>query len=118
VGCGFGTKILLAEAMFGLNAWGIDIVPAFVAASQQAGAQATVCDAFEYTGYGDFGIVFVNRPSTLQDELEKLVCERMSSQSVLMAANWRHDPAEFGFRAVDIEWTGNEGPKCGVWRKP
>lgn len=115
VGCGPGTKIQLAQALFSLDGYGIDIVPAFVAEAQQSGVKAGLIDAFLFNSYDAFDILFVNRPSTLQDDMEKIVCEAMASECVLIAANWRHDPAEFGLEPVAVEY---ERPVCGVWRKP
>ena len=115
VGCGPGTKARLAQELFGLEVYGIDIVPAFVAEARSMGLTADVMDAFREPAYSEFDIVFVNRPSALQDELEQLICERVGHGCVLMAANWRHDPEEFGLQAVVREY---ERPVCGVWRKP
>lgn len=115
VGCGIGTKVRLAEAMFGVRGFGIDIVPSFVAEARQSGVSSAVIDAFDFSEYGQFDIIFANRPSTLQDDLEKLICGSMSRGAVLMAANWRHDPAEFGLEGVALEYGR---PVCGVWRRP
>lgn len=114
VGCGPGTKVRLAEALFGMKGYGIDIVPAFVAEAQGVGVSAILYDAFYYADYGKYDILWVNRPSTLQDDLEKIICEGMRGDAVLMAGNWRHDPAEFGLEMVAQEY---ERPVCGVWRK-
>lgn len=131
VGCGPGTKIRLAQEMFGLRGFGIDIVPRFVAEAQAHGVNAAVADAFEFggdlpdleggakvvgqNGYADYQIVMVNRPSSLQDELEGLVMERMASDSVLMAINWRNDPGKQGWIMQAQEYGE---PVCGVWIKP
>lgn len=127
VGCGPGTKIRLAEAMFGLRGFGIDIVPRFVAEAQAHGVKAWVADAFEFgaeeggakiagqTAYSDFQIVMVNRPSSLQDELESLVMDRMASDAVLIAINWRNDPGKQGWIMQAQEYGE---PVCGVWIKP
>lgn len=115
-GCGTGTKALLAQKLFGLESYGIDIVPAFIAEARASGLRADVIDAFDFgSSYSTFGIVFANRPSTLQDELEPLITEAMAPGAVLMAANWRHSPAEYGFEIVTMEI---ERPVHGVFRKP
>jgi len=124
VGCGPGTKIRLAEAMFGVKGFGIDIVPRFVAEAQAHKVHAAVQDAFEFPeggggggtrGYADFQVVYVNRPSALQDELEHLVMDRMASDTVLIAVNWRHSPGKAGWIPVAEEFGE---PVCGVWIKP
>lgn len=126
VGCGPGTKCRLAEALFGLQVCGIDIVPRFVGEAQAHGVNAVVADAFEFCkpspdvqhfgGLERFDIVLVNRPSGLQDELEPLIMESMASDTVLIAVNWRHDPArEYGWHPHYQEYGE---PICGVFIKP
>jgi SAM-dependent methyltransferase len=126
VGCGPGTKVRLAQAMFGLNAYGIDIVPRFISEAQAHGATCLLRDAFEFPargepmvtgawGYADFQIVYVNRPSALQDELEHLVMERMAPDSVLIGVNWHNNPEKDGWLPVFLEYGT---PVCGVWIKP
>ena len=131
VGCGPGTKIRLAQSMFGVQGFGIDIVPRFIAEAQAHNVRAWVVDAFEFPvggheqvlpgtlpttlGYADFEIVLVNRPSALQDELEHLVMERMASDAVLIAVNWRTDPGKEGW-VMQYQEFGE--PVMGVWIKP
>lgn len=115
VGCGPGTKIRLAEAMFGVKTYGIDIVPRFIAEAQAHKVRATVADAFDFGQYENFQIVMVNRPSGLQDELESLIMEKMASDAVLIAINWRNNPAKDGWITVSEEFGE---PVCGVYVKP
>jgi SAM-dependent methyltransferase len=129
VGCGPGTKVRLASALFGVDGYGIDIVPRFVAEAQAHGVQAWLQDAFEFPegdprniqagalmpGYADFQIVYVNRPSALQDDLENLVMERMAPDAVLIAVNWRNNPGKAGWIPVSEEFGE---PVRGVWVKP
>jgi SAM-dependent methyltransferase len=128
VGCGPGTKLRLAHAMFGLNCFGIDIVQRFVDETQIHGIRAANIDAFDFPagplstgsdrarpfGYADFDIVYVNRPSGLQDELEHLIMERMGNGAVLIAVNWRNDPGRHGF-TMHFQEQGE--PVRGVWIK-
>jgi SAM-dependent methyltransferase len=126
VGCGPGTKLRLAQEMFGLNVYGIDLVQRFVDEAMHYGIRAQCVDAFELPehgskgtatpwGYADFDIVYVNRPSGLQDELEPLIMERMAPSAVLVAVNWRNNPGKSGW-ASQYEEFGE--PVCGVWVKP
>jgi len=126
VGCGPGTKVRLAKAMFGLNAYGIDIVSRFISEAQAHGAACMVKDAFDLPaggvpmttsawGYSDYQIVYVNRPSSMQDELEQLVMDRMAPDAVLIAVNWRNDPGKQGWFMQHQEYGD---PVCGVWVKP
>jgi trans-aconitate methyltransferase len=118
VGCGPGTKCQIAAAFF-VRAHGIDLDPEMIAEAKARGASdvtAEVADAFTWDRYGEFAIVYVNRPSTLQDKLEKRVCDLMAPGAVLIACNWRNDPATLaGFELVAQEWGE---PVRGVWRKP
>lgn len=138
VGCGPGTKCRLATALFGLESYGIDIVPRFVGEAQAHGVNAAVADAFEFcqpagkepgkaianllawktasVGLGRYDIVLVNRPSGLQDELEGLVRDSMGSGAVLIAVNWRHDPAKEWDWLPHFQEYGE--PVCGVFIKP
>lgn len=114
VGCGPGTKARLAQAMFGLDVTGIDIVPEFVSEAQALGIKAGCIDAFDFNSYDHFDIVFANRPSTLQDEMETRIMTMMAPQTVLIAANWRNSPASYGFEVITMEY---ERPVCGVFKK-
>jgi SAM-dependent methyltransferase len=114
VGCGPGTKMRLAAAMFGLDAWGIDIVPAFISEARAHGCQALLRDAFEYDGYDNHEIVLVNRPSTLMDDLEFQVMDQMAPGAVLIAVNWRNTPGKNGWTLISQEWGE---PVRGVWVK-
>lgn len=127
VGCGPGTKVQLAQAMFGVLGFGIDIVPRFIAEAEARGVQARVADAFEFPasggalslngglGYADFQVVLANRPSSMQDELEHLIMDRMASDSVLICVNWKHSPEKEGWIA---QYTEYGEPVMGVYIKP
>ncbi len=130
VGAGPGTKVRLASALYGLNTYGIDIVPRFVHEAQAHGAAVMLKDAFAFPehgtpvsteawGYADFQIVYVNRPSALQNELENLIMERMATDAVLISVNWHNDPAASGWYTQYQEYGGQPGaPICGVYIKP
>jgi SAM-dependent methyltransferase len=132
VGCGPGTKVRLAQAMFGVRGYGIDIVPRFVAEAQAHNIQAWVQDAFEFPaggtevghsplpgalpmGYSGFEVLLVNRPSSLQDELEHLIMDRMARDAVLIAVNWHTDPGKEGWT---LQYQEFGEPVMGVWIKP
>ena len=61
VGCGIGTKCLLAQQA-GFTAYGIDRVPEYLAEAAQLGVSAEQVLAGDYTGYSGFGLVYVNHP--------------------------------------------------------
>jgi SAM-dependent methyltransferase len=127
-GCGPGTKCRLAAAMFGLKVRGIDIVPRFVGEAQSHGVDAIVADAFEFFAPDDqpngtfrgsihrYDIILVNRPSGLQDELEPLIMDAMAPDAVLIAVNWKHDPAKERGWMPHYQEYGE--PVAGVFIKP
>jgi SAM-dependent methyltransferase len=126
IGCGVGVKLRLATAMFGLDCYGIDIVPDFIAEAQAKGVQAIVADAFQFPeggraafgfdgGYAAYQICYLNRPSAHIEELETLIMDRMASRSVLMMVNGRCDPGKAGWLLVSQEWGE---PTVGCWIKP
>lgn len=115
VGCGPGTKIALAEALFDLDVHGIDLVPEFIAEARDWGLSAEVRDAFDFKDYAEFDIVLVNRPSGLQDEMESLIMDSMKPGALLIAINWRCDPGTKQWQCISQEWGE---PVRGVWAKP
>lgn len=115
VGCGPGTKSMLATALFDLEAYGFDIDPDMVRAAQDNGANACVADALEYPAYGQPDILFVNKPLHLPLEvtLERKVFEDMKPGAVLILTNAADRPPR-DWEPVAAEWDTNSG----VWRKP
>lgn len=61
VGCGIGTKCLIATQA-GLTASGIDRVPEYLAEAATLGVSTEQVLAEDYTGYGNFGLVYMNHP--------------------------------------------------------
>jgi len=115
VGAGTGTKIRLAEALFGLTGMGIEIVPEMAAEAAAHHLRVELADAFEWDGYYGADIVYLNRPSTLMEELEARVMDGMASGAVLMMVNGRCDPGTSGWTLVSREWGE---PVHGCWIKP
>lgn len=97
VGCGIGTKQLIA-AGYGLSTYGIDRVPEYLAEAAQLGVSAELADARDYTGYGGYGVVYVNHPLRCDpgcdDEavLEARIHELMAPGAVLIAVNYAYAP--------------------------
>lgn len=115
VGAGIGSKMRLAQALFGLEPWGVEIVPELAAEARAHGLNVALGDAFEFTDYGPAEIVYVNRPSTLMAELEEHVMKHMASGSVLMLVNGRGSPELDTWTLVSREWGT---PVQGAWIKP
>jgi SAM-dependent methyltransferase len=115
VGAGTGSKIRLAQALFGLDGYGIELVPELARDARARDVQIEVADAFDWTGYGEADIVYVNRPSTQMQKLESTVMQGMASGAVLMLVNGQCDPEQQGWELVSREWGE---PVHGVWIKP
>jgi SAM-dependent methyltransferase len=115
VGAGTGTKIRLAHALFGVEGYGIEIVPELVAEARAHGVKVDLADAFGWEAYDQADIVYLNRPSTLMKQMEATVMDGMASGSVLMMVNGRCDPGTQGWTLVSREWGE---PTHGCWIKP
>jgi SAM-dependent methyltransferase len=117
VGCGWGTKIALAEAMFGLRGCGIDISPVMIAGASDRGVDAVEADCMVFEGYDKPDIVLLNRPVwDRQQECEERVRDGMRPGAILIHVNGRADPGEhWGWIPISQEYGE---PVCGVWRKP
>jgi SAM-dependent methyltransferase len=117
VGCGPGTKVLLAAMLYDLDAAGIDILPMYISAARAHGVPATYMDAREFNGYADFDIVYLNRPvkGDGQAKLEAQIMNAMRPGAVLMLMNGVYHPGQqLGWEPVAEEWDTLDG----VWRKP
>ncbi len=80
VGCGIGSKLLLARFLGWGDVTGIELRPEYAEVARHLCPEADVfeADAFEWDGYGDFDLVFMNRPC-IPDELERRLEERVLS---------------------------------------
>ena len=90
VGCGPGSKMILADAIFGLSTRGVERVPEYVKAARQQGLIVTETDALAYDGYGDADLVFFNRAFADQEkelQLEATVYDKMKPGAVVIAVN-------------------------------
>jgi SAM-dependent methyltransferase len=89
VGCGPGTKLLMAKSFF--KAEGIEVVDRFI---QQSKAFGLDCvhkqDALEYEHYGDFDVIYFYRPfknNELQKQLEDRIYSQMKVGALLAPMN-------------------------------
>lgn len=118
IGCGIGTKCLAAQAR-GLSAYGIDCVPEYVRSARDNGVEAVIVDARTWTGFSEFGIVYVSHPlrdPAAEGALERRVFRQMASGSVFMTLRggapvprrWRTVHEERYERAADPihRWRG------------
>ena len=98
VGCGIGTKMMLAEAVFGLDVHGVERVPEYVKAAREQGLSVDEDDALAWEGYGDYDLVFLNRAFSDQGkelQLEATVYDSMKPGAVVIAANVLAPPASW-----------------------
>jgi len=89
VGCGIGTKCLLAASR-GLAVEGVERLPVLAAVARGLGVTVHEADARTWDGYGNYGIVYVNCP--LKDEdaeavLEARIRSLMAPGAVLISVN-------------------------------
>lgn len=116
IGCGPGTKMMLARDLFGLDVTGFDRVPEYVTAAQQQGLNVADCDAFDFQAYGKFDIVFFNRPfrdRPTQAKLEHLVYSKIRRGSVVICMNLETQPPGSKYLVVTDDWESRRG----VWLK-
>lgn len=116
IGCGPGSKMLIARDVFGLDAHGIEIDAEMAAAARTLGLDVATADALEFPSYGDYGIVWFNRPFRdpgLQAKLEARVWADMAPGAVVICANLEDRPPSSWF-IVDDDWEARRG----VWFKP
>ena len=116
VGCGPGTKMLLARDLFGLEVHGFDRVPEYVEAAKEHHLEVAVQDALSYQDYGKYDIVFLNRPCrepTLERELERTVWAKMRRGSVLIEMNCEMQPPGSRWLLITDDWES----KRGIWLK-
>jgi len=118
VGCGPGTKLIVAEALFGLQVAGIEIVPEWAHQARLSGLRVQCWDARTWEGYREADIVYHNRPVDPQEPFERHVMEHMRSGAVLIAVNARLRASDEGWPQIAEEYADPRAPVAGVWRKP
>lgn len=116
IGCGPGSKLLVAQELFGLDVHGIERTAAYVAAAWELGLAAEVADAAGYPRYGDPDIIWFNRPFRDPDPEYKLECQvwaDMKPGAVVMCANLEYPPpSSWPLILDDLE------ARRGIWVKP
>jgi trans-aconitate methyltransferase len=115
IGCGPGTKMMLARDLFGLDVTGLDRVPEYLVAAKEQGLNVVECDAMDFQAYNKFGIVFFNRPfrdRPTQAKLEKLVYSKIRRGSVVICMNLETQPPEDKYLVITNDW---ECGRRGVW---
>jgi trans-aconitate methyltransferase len=115
VGCGIGTKMLIAETIFGLDVFGIERVPEYVAQAQRIGLRVSEADAGEWKGYGNYDILWLNRPFRQPDTeaaLETRIWAEAKPGAVVICANLEDRPPSSWY-LIEDDWE----TRRGVWQK-
>lgn len=116
VGCGPGTKIRLAQRLFGLLGEGIEIDQK-MAAVASVYTEVTLGDALDYKRYGDHEIIWLYRPfrdPDLEAELEQRIMEQMKPGAILAGGAWQMAERPPWIPVVDDWYNGQRG----AWMKP
>src|SRR5260370_21564904 len=98
IGCGPGSKMLIAQEIFGLYAFGIDRVPEYVAAAAGLALDVSEADALSWYNYGAFDLIWFYRPMAdpaLQARLERKVWDDMAPRAIVPCANLESPPPAF-----------------------
>jgi hypothetical protein len=117
IGCGIGSKLLVARELFGLDAHGFDRVAEYVTAARTLGVDAEVADAREYAGYGKAHIVWFNRVARdpgLQARIERHVWAHVQPGAVAICANLEGRPPSGSWVPVLDDWADL---RRGIWQK-
>jgi SAM-dependent methyltransferase len=119
VGCGPGTKMLLAQEIFGLDVHGIELNPEMAAkANEQFPDRVITGDALNGDGlYTVQDIIWLYRPfkdGTKEDELERLIMHRMKPGAILVGGAWEMSDKPKGWHTVVDDWEIGRG----AWKKP
>jgi trans-aconitate methyltransferase len=90
IGAGPGTKMMLAEAVFGLSVHGVERVPEYVRAARERGLDVAEADALTWGMYGRYDLVFFNRAfydQAREAQLEAVVWDGVKPGAVVIAVN-------------------------------
>lgn len=93
VGCGIGTKLLAAQ-FHGFRVSGIEVVPAYADVARRLVPEANIAvtDAFDFTNYADFDVVYAYHPcqdKTLEKRLEEHIVSHMKPGAFIFLAGER-----------------------------
>jgi trans-aconitate methyltransferase len=116
IGCGPGSKMLIARDLFGLDATGFDRVPEYTAAARSLGLNANDADAEHYVAYGSFSVIWFNRvarDAEIQARIEARVWRDAAPGAVVLCANLEDRPPAAWLPVLD-DWEDRRG----IWAKP
>ena len=118
VGCGPGTKMLLASHFYGLEAEGVEIDEKMGTAARVHGA-VYHADALQMPSgfYAGYDLIWLYRPfrdPELERQLELRIAREMKPGAILAGGAWEYCPAEHGWIPVMDDWE----LRRGAWMKP
>jgi hypothetical protein len=121
IGCGSGTKMSLAQQIYGLTPWGIEIDSSMGEQADTKFPDAVIVESALWHGcnvfYRQADIVWMYRPfrdPDKQAELEKTVMQGMKHGAILAGSKWQMDDPPSWIPIVD-DW---DDTKSGAWMKP
>jgi SAM-dependent methyltransferase len=117
VGCGTGTKMVLARELFGLEPWGVEIDPDMAARAANRGT-VVPGDALNFPDYRVFDIIWLYRPFRqpgFQRNLETLIRREMKPGAILAGGAWEMCPGDDGWSTIVDDW---DDMRRGAWQKP
>lgn len=112
IGGGPGSRVMLARDIYGLNVRAIERDDEMAAAGRSLGLDIETADALGWKGYGDYELIWFNRPMRdpgLQAELEAQVWDDMAPGTVVMCANLESPPPSWQFFPVLDDWEIRRG---------
>lgn len=118
IGSGIGTKIMIAEDLFGLDAWGIETDKVMREYAVSNSRWTELWDALRCTSYNTPDILWLYRPfkdTFRQAQLEHKIFEDMKPGAVIAGANWENKPTGFEIVLEDLD---DSGLIRGAWKKP
>jgi SAM-dependent methyltransferase len=116
IGCGIGTKEMLAREFYSLDVFGIERVPEYVEQARKLDVDVDEADADGWYNYGAFDLVWFNRvfrDPGRQQHLEDLVWRDMAPGAVVMIAHLEHPPPQNWILILD-----DLERRRGIWMKP
>lgn len=118
VGCGPGSKMLLARHFYGMAVCGIEVDPDMATAAEVIGGVRTG-DALHVPGgiYENFDVIWMYRPfrdPLLEQRLEARIMDEMKPGAILAGAAWEICPADHRWIPVVDDWE----LRRGAWMKP
>jgi hypothetical protein len=116
VGSGPGTKMRLAQMLFGLTVHGIERNPQMAhAAVSECIGDCFIGDALEFSHYGDYDLIWLYRPiktPEFQRVLEQKIYAEARSGAIVAGGALEHHPE--GWITVLDDWD----LRRGAWKKP